>query len=77
MTGCGICEWLHINETLNEKSKCWIKIMTLNVNEYLLQMWMNIFVTKKYVAECELCPCCHDKVGTDFYVSSLQIWATR
>ena len=34
---------------------------------------MNIFVTKKYVAECELCPCCRDKVGTDFYVSSLQI----
>ena len=26
---------LHINKMLNEKSKCWIKIMTLNVNEFI------------------------------------------
>ena len=27
--------------------------MTLNVNEYTLRMWMNIFATKKFLAERE------------------------
>ena len=30
-----ICEFYSSTKSLNEKSKCWIKIMTLNVNEFI------------------------------------------